>query len=176
MLDRDVSKVKGLAIACDLTKPDDVRAAFDRIAATLGGRADVYLREQAQEHTAKTLDLKRTRYLHFATHGLLGGEFLPAPIDPSDPAAAQLSAVARTAKKLAAHFGFAHLDSGALYRLTALSALEAGVSLDDETALAKLAAGGNALARIHALWTIEGLFLVTPIQSAPRSAAAAAAA
>ena len=25
------------------------------------------------------------------------------------------------AKKLAAHFGFAHLDSGALYRLTALS-------------------------------------------------------
>jgi CMP/dCMP kinase len=29
------------------------------------------------------------------------------------------------AKKLAAHFGFAHLDSGALYRLTALAALEA---------------------------------------------------
>jgi len=28
------------------------------------------------------------------------------------------------AKKLAAHFGFAHLDSGALYRLTALSVLE----------------------------------------------------
>jgi CMP/dCMP kinase len=30
------------------------------------------------------------------------------------------------AKKLAAHFGFAHLDSGALYRLTALSVLEKG--------------------------------------------------
>lgn len=30
------------------------------------------------------------------------------------------------AKKLAAHFGFAHLDSGALYRLTALGVLEAG--------------------------------------------------
>jgi len=30
------------------------------------------------------------------------------------------------AKKLAAHFGFAHLDSGALYRLTALAVLEAG--------------------------------------------------
>ncbi len=29
------------------------------------------------------------------------------------------------AKKLAAHFGFAHLDSGALYRLTAYSVLEA---------------------------------------------------
>jgi cytidylate kinase len=30
------------------------------------------------------------------------------------------------AKRLAAHFGFAHLDSGALYRLTALAVLEAG--------------------------------------------------
>ena len=29
------------------------------------------------------------------------------------------------AKKLAAHFGFAHLDSGALYRLTALAVIEA---------------------------------------------------
>ena len=28
------------------------------------------------------------------------------------------------AKKLAAHFGFAHLDSGALYRLTALAVLK----------------------------------------------------
>jgi len=30
------------------------------------------------------------------------------------------------AKRLAAHFGFAHLDSGALYRLTALAVLNAG--------------------------------------------------
>ena len=30
------------------------------------------------------------------------------------------------AKRLAPHFGFAHLDSGALYRLTALAVLEAG--------------------------------------------------
>ncbi len=30
------------------------------------------------------------------------------------------------AKKLAVHFGFAHMDSGALYRLTALAVLEAG--------------------------------------------------
>ncbi|HLM15510.1 MAG TPA: bifunctional aldolase/short-chain dehydrogenase [Reyranella sp.] len=37
VLDRDVSKVKGFAIACDVTKPDDVRAAFDKIAATYGG-------------------------------------------------------------------------------------------------------------------------------------------
>lgn len=39
-------------------------------------RSELFLRERAQEHTAKTLDLKTTRYLHFATHGLLGGEFI----------------------------------------------------------------------------------------------------
>lgn len=37
VLDRDVSKVKGFAIACDVTKPDEVRAAFDKVAATYGG-------------------------------------------------------------------------------------------------------------------------------------------
>ena len=37
VLDRDVSKVKGFAIACDVTDPVQVRAAFDRIAAAWGG-------------------------------------------------------------------------------------------------------------------------------------------
>ncbi len=37
VLDRDVSKVKGMAIACDVTNQAEVRAAFDRIAATYGG-------------------------------------------------------------------------------------------------------------------------------------------
>ena len=37
------------------------------------------------------------------------------------------------AKKLAAHFGFAHLDSGALYRLTALAVLEASGDPKDES-------------------------------------------
>ncbi len=36
------------------------------------------------------------------------------------------------AKKLARHFGFAHLDSGSLYRLTALQALDAGGDPRDE--------------------------------------------
>lgn len=43
------------------------------------------------------------------------------------------------ASRVAAALGFAFLDSGALYRLTALAALEAGVSLDDELSLANLA-------------------------------------
>jgi rhamnose utilization protein RhaD (predicted bifunctional aldolase and dehydrogenase)/NAD(P)-dependent dehydrogenase (short-subunit alcohol dehydrogenase family) len=37
VLDRDVSKVKGIAIACDVTNAAEVRAAFDKIAATYGG-------------------------------------------------------------------------------------------------------------------------------------------
>jgi len=37
------------------------------------------------------------------------------------------------AKKLAQHFGFAHLDSGALYRLTALAVLEANGDPKNET-------------------------------------------
>lgn len=44
------------------------------------------------------------------------------------------------AHKVADHLGFHYLDSGALYRLTALSALKRSVALNDEHALAKLAA------------------------------------
>ena len=39
--------------------------------------------------------------------------------------------------------GFHYLDSGAIYRVTAFAAQRAGVSLDDETALADLAKGLN---------------------------------
>jgi len=37
VLDRDVSSVKGAAIACDVTDRSQVRAAFERVAATFGG-------------------------------------------------------------------------------------------------------------------------------------------
>lgn len=43
------------------------------------------------------------------------------------------------ASRVADALGFALLDSGALYRLTALSALEAGLALDDANAIAALA-------------------------------------
>lgn len=43
------------------------------------------------------------------------------------------------AHRVAKHLGFQYLDSGALYRLTALSATRRGVALDDEPALAALA-------------------------------------
>ena len=44
------------------------------------------------------------------------------------------------ASRVAEALGFAFLDSGALYRLTALSAQQAGVAFTDEAALADLAA------------------------------------
>lgn len=43
------------------------------------------------------------------------------------------------AQRVAEHLGFHYLDSGALYRLTALSALRHNVALTDEHALSKLA-------------------------------------
>lgn len=43
------------------------------------------------------------------------------------------------AARVAQRLGFHYLDSGALYRLVALEALRAGVSLDDEPALAQCA-------------------------------------
>jgi len=45
------------------------------------------------------------------------------------------------AHRVAGRLGFHYLDSGALYRLTALSALRSGTSLTDEHALSKLASG-----------------------------------
>ncbi|RLJ64785.1 bifunctional 3-phosphoshikimate 1-carboxyvinyltransferase/cytidylate kinase [Sulfurisoma sediminicola] len=44
------------------------------------------------------------------------------------------------AQRVAETLGFHFLDSGALYRLTALAALRAGVALDDETGVAAVAA------------------------------------
>jgi cytidylate kinase len=43
------------------------------------------------------------------------------------------------AHRVAKHLGFHYLDSGALYRLTALSATRQGVDLDNEAALAEIA-------------------------------------
>jgi 3-phosphoshikimate 1-carboxyvinyltransferase len=44
------------------------------------------------------------------------------------------------AQRVAQTLGFHFLDSGALYRLTALAAMKGGVSLDDEAAVARVAA------------------------------------
>ncbi len=61
----------------------------------------------------------------------------PIPVIAIDgPSASGKGTVAALVAK---ELGFHYLDSGAIYRVTALAALRAGVALDDETALAQLA-------------------------------------
>ncbi len=59
------------------------------------------------------------------------------------------------AERVARALGFHFLDSGALYRLTALFAMKAGVALDDEATVARLAA--ELPARFHnaAVWLAD---------------------
>ncbi len=48
------------------------------IAKLLGGASELYIGSNAQEKTAKLGELKTARFVLFATHGFLGGEYLPA--------------------------------------------------------------------------------------------------
>lgn len=59
------------------------------------------------------------------------------------------------AERVAAALGFHFLDSGALYRLTALSAMKHGVALDDEAHVAELAAHLPASFRDGAVWLAD---------------------
>lgn len=53
------------------------------IARILGGSNRMFIGAEAQEAMAKSGDIRNSRYVLFATHGFLGGEYLPA----ADPAA-----------------------------------------------------------------------------------------
>jgi len=59
------------------------------------------------------------------------------------------------AERVARALGFHFLDSGALYRLTALSAMKAGVALDDEARVAELAARLPASFHDGAVWLAD---------------------
>lgn len=61
---------------------------------------------------------------------------MPVVITIDGPTASGKGTVA---SRVADALGFAFLDSGALYRLTAISAINAGIALTDEPALARLA-------------------------------------
>ena len=61
------------------------------IARILGGSNRMFIGGEAQEHMAKSGELKNSRYVLFATHGFLGGEFLPG----ADPAADHAAGAAR---------------------------------------------------------------------------------
>ena len=59
------------------------------------------------------------------------------------------------AERVATALGFHFLDSGALYRLTALSAMKHGTALDDEPRVAELAATLPATFRDGAVWLAD---------------------
>jgi CHAT domain-containing protein len=70
------------------------------IAALLGGSSELFIGGKAQERTAKLGDLKSARFVLFATHGFLGGEFLSSAPEPSEPGGlVQVSAFQRAAQK-----------------------------------------------------------------------------
>ncbi len=58
------------------------------IATILGGESKLFIGENAQEKSAKGADLKNAKYVLFATHGFLGGDFLQVAdgADASAPA------------------------------------------------------------------------------------------
>ncbi|NEU10858.1 (d)CMP kinase [Methylobacterium sp. BTF04] len=62
---------------------------------------------------------------------------MPMVIAIDGPAA---SGKGTLAKRLAAHYGLPHLDTGLLYRAVALTVIDAGYSLDDHQAAARAAA------------------------------------
>ncbi|MFZ6734045.1 (d)CMP kinase [Undibacterium sp. Ji42W] len=62
---------------------------------------------------------------------------VPSPVITIDGPTA--SGKGTVAHRVAKHLGFHYLDSGALYRLTALMATRHGIALEDETAIASMA-------------------------------------
>ena len=61
---------------------------------------------------------------------------MPMVIAIDSPAA---SGKGTLAKRLAAHYGLPHLDTGLLYRAVALTVIDSGHSLDDHQAAARAA-------------------------------------
>ena len=64
------------------------------IARVLGGATRLYVGDQAQERTAKAGDLRSARFVLFATHGFLGGDYLASdlPVEEGESRRASASA------------------------------------------------------------------------------------
>jgi 3-phosphoshikimate 1-carboxyvinyltransferase len=75
------------------------------------------------------------------------------------------------AQLVAQQLGFHYLDSGALYRLLALDAQQHGVALDDEAALAELAAGMEIRFEGADIW-LDGMKVGNELRSEQCAAAA----
>lgn len=59
----------------EIPRLEDTADEAREVAAAVGGAHRIFLRNDAQEFRAKQEDLRSARYILFATHGFLGGEF-----------------------------------------------------------------------------------------------------
>jgi CHAT domain-containing protein len=66
--------------APDIPRLADTADEAKEVAAVLGGSNHLYVGDQAQESDAKHGDLRNARFVLFATHGFLGGEFIPSDL------------------------------------------------------------------------------------------------
>ena len=60
-----------------LERLENTASEAQNIAEILGGDSGIYLRDEAREGKVREIDFSGTEYLLFATHGLLGGDFVP---------------------------------------------------------------------------------------------------
>jgi CHAT domain-containing protein/Tfp pilus assembly protein PilF len=70
------------------------------IARVLGGKTELLVGDRAQERTAKSGDLRTARFVLFATHGFLGGEYLASDL-PKEEGEARRAAPTRAQPALA---------------------------------------------------------------------------
>ncbi|MBI2319289.1 MAG: CHAT domain-containing protein [Betaproteobacteria bacterium] len=69
----------------DIPRLKETADEAKEIAAVLGGRSDLYIGDRAQERRAKEGRLNSARFVLFATHGFLGGEYVPEAAPESEP-------------------------------------------------------------------------------------------
>ncbi|MBK8065691.1 MAG: tetratricopeptide repeat protein [Betaproteobacteria bacterium] len=68
------------------------------IAGVLGGQSRLYIGNEAQESAAKLNDLRAARFVLFATHGFLGGEFVASDLPQEEGEGGRRASVRREAQ------------------------------------------------------------------------------
>ena len=79
----------------------ETAAEASEIARVLGGKSELFVGEAAQEKVAKSADLRSARFVLFATHGFLGGQYLDSDLPQDDSVARREPARAQAQPALA---------------------------------------------------------------------------
>jgi CHAT domain-containing protein/Flp pilus assembly protein TadD len=76
----NVGFTRGLSGAPSIPRLAETADEAKEIARVLGGKTELFVGAQAQERTAKAGDLRSARFVLFATHGFLGGDYLASDL------------------------------------------------------------------------------------------------